>query len=64
MSPYNFKSHVSPHEVLQSVGLASKGLFKITQQSDCLIFLAWFLNTVHNYLKTGNNKDNNNTEEE
>lgn len=51
MSPTNFKNHVSPHEVLQSLILASKGKFKITERTDCVKFLSWFLNTVHSYLK-------------
>ena len=31
-NPRNFKSHVSPHEMLQAVSTLSKKRFKITEQ--------------------------------
>lgn len=49
-NPKNFKGHVSPHEVMQAITLASNKMFKILEQSDSINFLTWFLNTVHNYL--------------
>ena len=49
-NPKNFKSHVSPHEVMQAITLASNGKFKIIEQSDSINFLSWILNTIHNYL--------------
>jgi len=52
----NFKGHVSPHEVLQAISLASKGQFKIVQQSDSINFLSWFFNTLHEYLSKKYNK--------
>jgi U4/U6.U5 tri-snRNP-associated protein 2 len=49
-NPRNFKSHVSPHEMLQSVVLCSKKQFQITKQGDPIIFLSWFLNALHKAL--------------
>ncbi|XP_071830110.1 ubiquitin carboxyl-terminal hydrolase 39-like [Apostichopus japonicus] len=46
-NPRNFKAHVSPHEMLQSVVLCSKKRFQITEQGDPVEFLAWFLNALH-----------------
>ncbi|KAI1280905.1 U4/U6.U5 tri-snRNP-associated protein 2 [Halotydeus destructor] len=54
-NPKNFKAHVSPHEMLQAVVLCSKKKFQITQQSDPIDFLSWFLNTFHLALN-GNRK--------
>ncbi|XP_060573460.1 ubiquitin carboxyl-terminal hydrolase 39-like [Ruditapes philippinarum] len=49
-NPRNFKAHVSPHEMLQSVVLCSKKKFQITQQGDALEFMSWFLNALHGAL--------------
>jgi len=49
-NPRNFKSHVSPHEMLQSVVLCSKKQFQITEQGDPIVFLSWFLNALHKAL--------------
>ncbi|WAQ96582.1 SNUT2-like protein [Mya arenaria] len=49
-NPRNFKAHVSPHEMLQSVVLCSKKRFQITSQGDALDFLSWFLNAMHGAL--------------
>ncbi|OWF42399.1 U4/U6.U5 tri-snRNP-associated protein 2-like [Mizuhopecten yessoensis] len=46
-NPRNFKAHVSPHEMLQSVVLCSKKKFQITEQGDSLDFMSWFLNALH-----------------
>lgn len=54
-NPRNFKSHVSPHEMLQSVVLWSNKRFQITQQGDPIEFLTWILHTLHRALK-GNRK--------
>ena len=35
-NPRNFKSHVSPHEMLQAVASTSKKRFKITEQGLCM----------------------------
>ncbi|GLT83659.1 hypothetical protein SLE2022_019360 [Rubroshorea leprosula] len=48
----NFKGQVSPHEFLQAVMKASKKRFRIGMQSEPVEFLSWFLNTLHNDLKT------------
>jgi len=46
-NPRNFKSHVSPHEMLQAVVLVSKKKFQFIKQGDPIEFLSWFLNTLH-----------------
>lgn len=46
-NPRAFKSHVSPHELLQEVALRSSKRFTLTDQSDPVDFLAWFLNNLH-----------------
>lgn len=45
-NPRNFKAHVSPHEMLQAIVLTSKKKFEFTKQSDPIIFLGWFLNSL------------------
>ena len=40
-NPRSFKSHVSPHELLQAISAASQKRFRIGQQSDPLQFLSW-----------------------
>lgn len=45
-NPRNFKAHVSPHEMLQAIVLTSKKKFEFTKQSDPVIFLGWFLNSI------------------
>lgn len=56
-NPRNFKAHVSPHEMLQAVVLCSKKKFQITEQGDPIVFLSWFLNSMHIALN-GSKKDN------
>lgn len=46
-NPRAFKSHVSPHELLQEVSLKSNKKFALTQQADPVDFLSWFLNNLH-----------------
>ena len=46
-NPRAFKSHVSPHELLQEVSLRSNKRFTLTKQSDPVDFLSWFLNNLH-----------------
>lgn len=46
-NPRAFKSHVSPHELLQEVSLRSNKKFALTQQADPVDFLSWFLNNLH-----------------
>lgn len=45
-NPRNFKAHVSPHEMLQAIALASKKRFEITKQNDPIVFLVWFLSSL------------------
>lgn len=42
-----FKSHVSPHELLQQVSRQSQKRFDLLDQSDPVDFLNWFLNNIH-----------------
>jgi U4/U6.U5 tri-snRNP-associated protein 2 len=46
-NPRAFKSHVSPHELLQEISLKSNKKFTLTAQSDPVEFLSWFLNNLH-----------------
>lgn len=46
-NPRAFKAHVSPHELLQEVALQSNKRFALTEQSDPVEFLSWFLNNLH-----------------
>jgi U4/U6.U5 tri-snRNP-associated protein 2 len=46
-NPRAFKSHVSPHELLQEISLKSNKKFTLTTQSDPADFLSWFLNNMH-----------------
>lgn len=46
-NPRAFRSHVSPHELLQEIALRSSKRFTLTQQSDPVDFLSWFLNNLH-----------------
>lgn len=42
-----FRSHVSPHELLQEIAMRSSKRFTLSQQSDPVEFLSWFLNNLH-----------------
>ncbi|KAL6856462.1 cysteine proteinase [Trichoderma novae-zelandiae] len=46
-NPRAFKAHVSPHELLQEIALLSNKRFTLTNQSDPVEFLSWFLNNLH-----------------
>ncbi|CAG7923439.1 unnamed protein product [Penicillium olsonii] len=46
-NPKAFRSHVSPHELLQEIALRSSKRFTLTNQADPVEFLSWFLNTLH-----------------
>lgn len=46
-NPRAFRNHVSPHELLQEIALRSSKRFTLTQQSDPVEFLSWFLNNMH-----------------
>lgn len=45
-----FRSHVSPHELLQEIAIRSSKRFTLTQQSDPVDLLTWLLNTLHGLL--------------
>jgi len=42
-----FRSHVSPHELLQEIAIRSSNRYSLTEQSDPVEFLSWFLNNLH-----------------
>lgn len=46
----NFKSVISPHELVQEITVASKLRFQIGETSDAADFLVWFLNELHRSL--------------
>jgi U4/U6.U5 tri-snRNP-associated protein 2 len=46
-SPYLFRNHVSPHELLQEITIRSAKKFKLGSKGDPFEFLTWFLNTLH-----------------
>jgi U4/U6.U5 tri-snRNP-associated protein 2 len=46
-NPRAFKSHVSPHELLQQISRQSQKKFDLLNQSDPVEFLSWFLNNLH-----------------
>lgn len=46
-NPRAFKTHVSPHELLQEIALRSSKKFTLTEQSDPVEYLSWFLNNLH-----------------
>ncbi|RUO96536.1 cysteine proteinase [Jimgerdemannia flammicorona] len=46
-NPRAFKGQVSPHELLQEISNSSEKRFKLTEQSDPIDFISWFLNTLH-----------------
>jgi len=46
-NPKAFKSHVSPHELIQEISLRSSKKFLLTEQADPIEFLSWFLNHLH-----------------
>ncbi|KAF2795631.1 cysteine proteinase [Melanomma pulvis-pyrius CBS 109.77] len=58
-NPRAFKSHVSPHELLQEIALRSSKRFSLTDQSDPVDFLSWFLNNLH--LAVGGSKKKSNS---
>ena len=46
-NPRAFRSHVSPHELLQEVANASQGRYRHTEPVDPVDFLSWLLNHLH-----------------
>lgn len=46
-NPRAFKSHVSPHELIQEISVRSGKKFLLTEQADPVDFLSWFLNHLH-----------------
>ncbi|KAB5575837.1 hypothetical protein GE09DRAFT_1023955 [Coniochaeta sp. 2T2.1] len=60
-NPRAFKSHVSPHELLQEVSLRSNKRFTLTHQSDPVDFLSWYLNNLHVGLGGSKSKPNSST---
>jgi len=52
-NPKNFKSHVSPHELLQAISVASNKKFSLGALGDPLEFIQYFLNHLHRNLGGG-----------
>ena len=46
-NPKAFKTHVSPHELMQEISQRSNKRFMLTEQADPVEFLSWFLNNLH-----------------
>lgn len=46
-NPKAFRSHVSPHELLQEIAMRSSKRFTLSEQADPVEFLSWFLNNLH-----------------
>jgi U4/U6.U5 tri-snRNP-associated protein 2 len=46
-STHNYKSCVSPHELVQEVTVASKRRFVIGKQAEGVEFMSWLLNSLH-----------------
>ncbi|KAJ5907418.1 hypothetical protein N7495_000100 [Penicillium taxi] len=49
-NPKAFRSHVSPQELLQYIGLVTSRRFTSTKQADPVEFLSWLLNNLHQSL--------------
>ncbi|PVU93790.1 hypothetical protein BB561_003047 [Smittium simulii] len=58
--PNAFKSHVSPHELIQEISNRSNKAFKLSAQGDSFELLTWLLNTLH-YDFQGSKKKNSST---
>ena len=43
---HNFRSHVSPHEILQCVMKVSKNHFQFIKQGEPVDFMSWILNNL------------------
>ncbi len=43
----NFKSTVSPQELVQELSVESKRRFSLGQRAECLDLLVWLLGTLH-----------------
>ncbi|CAD6189703.1 unnamed protein product [Caenorhabditis auriculariae] len=56
-NPRAFRTHVSPHEMLQAVVVCSNKKFQFIKQSDAADYLTFLLNTLHTALN-GNQKTN------
>lgn len=57
-NPRAFKSHVSPHELLQEIASRSSKHFTLTHQADPVEFLVWFLDHLHRDVRGSKQKSN------
>lgn len=55
-NPSNYKSHISPHELVQACSIASAKKFKPGSRSNPADFMAWVLNTLQHDLNKANKK--------
>lgn len=55
-NPSNYKSHISPHELVQACSVASEKRFRPGARSDPADFMAWVLNTLQRDINKANKK--------
>ena len=55
-NPSNYKSHISPHELVQACSIASEKRFRPGARSDPADFMAWVLNTLQRDMNKANKK--------
>ena len=55
-NPRAFRGHVSPHELLHALSIASNGLYRIDQSTDPLQFLSFLLNRLDREIKAGSGR--------
>lgn len=55
-NPSNYKSHISPHELVQACSVASEKRFRPGARSDPADFMAWLLNTLQRDMNKANKK--------
>ncbi|KAJ3325468.1 hypothetical protein HDV06_004327 [Boothiomyces sp. JEL0866] len=46
-NPKAFKSHISPHELVQEISNSSRKRFQLGKEADPIDFTSWFLNEIH-----------------
>ncbi len=56
-SSSNFKSIVSPQELMQEIAVESKKRFSIGQRQECASLFVWLLSTLSKETSTSNGKN-------
>ena len=54
----NFKSIISPQELVQEISIESKKRFRIGARNDCLELMVWLLRYLHTGIYNNNNNSN------